>query len=88
MNLSNPVKTCLRFVYACSISFSAAKFCNVFFLFRPDGSERDAPLYNVFLFQRNREQDSSTPYAPYPFYSSLPGNQTIPLQFTPQAAPR
>ena len=67
----------------------------VFFLFsffhsnfRPEGSERDAPLYNGFLFQRNREQDSSTPYAPYPFYSSLSGNQTIPLQFTPQAAPR
>ena len=56
--------------------------------FTPDGSERDAPLYNDFLFQRNREQDSSTPYAPYPFYSTLPGNQSIPLQFTPQAAPR
>ena len=55
--------------------------------FRPDGSERDAPLYNGFLFHKNRERDSSTPYAPYPFYSSLPGNQTIPLQFTPQAAP-
>ncbi|XP_015750414.1 PREDICTED: uncharacterized protein LOC107330296 [Acropora digitifera] len=54
--------------------------------FRPDGSERDAPLYNGFLFQRNREQDSSTPYPPYPFYSTLPGNQSIPLQFKPQAA--
>ena len=56
--------------------------------FRPDGSERDAQLYNGFLFQRNREQDSATPYAPYSFYSTLPGNQSIPLQFTPQAAPR
>ena len=26
--------------------------------------EQDAPLYNGFLFQRNREQDSSAPYAP------------------------
>ena len=42
-------------------------------------------LHNGFLFQRNREQDSSTPYAAYPFYSSLPGNKTIPLQLTPQA---
>ena len=39
-----------------------------------------------FLFQINREQDSSAPYAPYPFY--LSGNQRISLQFTPQAAPR
>ena len=41
-----------------------------------------------FLFQRNRSQDSSTPYTPYPFYSTLPGNRSITLQFTPQAAPR
>ena len=39
--------------------------------FRPHGSERDAPLYNGFLFQRNPEQDSSTPYTPYPFYPTF-----------------
>jgi len=48
--------------------------------FRPDGAEQDAPLLYGFLFRRDREQDSSTSYAPYPFYSSLPGNQA-PLSF-------
>ena len=51
--------------------------------FRPDGSERDALLYNGFLFQRNREEEIGSKVrqhhtVPYPFYSSLPGNQTIP----------
>ena len=44
-------------------------------------------MYNGFFIpkksgERNREQDSSAPYAPYPFYSSLPGNQTIPQAAT------
>ena len=47
-------------------------------------------MYNGYLFQRSREQESyqNQPgaYSPYPFY--LTSNPRIPYQYVPQEAPR
>ena len=58
--------------------------------FRSDDGEEDAPLYNGYLFQRSREQESyqNQPgaYPPYPYY--LTSKPRIPYQYVPQEAPR
>ena len=58
--------------------------------FRPEDDDQDAPLYNGYLFQRGREQESfknpQPAYSPYPYY--LTRNPRIPLQCVPQAAMR
>ena len=58
--------------------------------FRLDDGEEDTPLYNGYLFQRSREQESyqNQPgaYSPYPYY--LTSNPRIPYQYVPQEAPR